>query len=123
MRPIPQDLRLAKDNLSDKLKLVRNFARTGRKPGGQTEDLEYIEVLFDEDGLLMVISDVGNTYFSEDVIGENVGVNTTLLAGDLRIKARDGVLLGSDLQIELESIESVGETRIVTIYSSGLVDE
>ncbi|MBU1088402.1 hypothetical protein KKA02_00790 [Patescibacteria group bacterium] len=128
-----QDLGIAKDELINKLRLARNLARTGQKPEGITDDFSYIEVLLDEDGFMTVSTDIGNSYFSEDIIPANVRVETSIEEGELLFLIRDAKLLrydgelipsgvGESVAITLVSIEDELNTETVIIRSSGLIE-
>jgi len=129
-----QDLGLARDELINKLRLARNLARTGQKPTGSTEGFSYVEVLLDENGLITVVNDVGDVYFSEDIMADTVRVETVLGSGELLFLIHDAKLLkddggvvprgvGESVVIDLVSVENQSEIRSVVIRSSGLIED
>jgi len=134
-----QKMESTRKEIVSNLRLARNYALTGQRPGG--ESLNYVEVQVGEDGLMEAWSnedaneDVGNSYYSVDV--SSVGVEISVDPNEsLFFKAYEGKMLKKDVggtlvpfsanekvEIIIGSSEDVGETKVIEIKSSGMINE
>lgn len=127
-----QSLDKSRESLSNQIKLARMDARANRKPPSQVADVNYVKVLLSIDGIMTVVSDVGNTYSSEKVTSSDVLVSSPLTNCDICFDAGSGSLVEEDgspkagdyqIAITLVSASDTGSQRSTVIDASGIVDE
>jgi type II secretory pathway pseudopilin PulG len=127
-----QKIEATKRDLVASLQMARNYAKTKQQPPDYDVTLGYVEVRLTTDGNLVVgANGVGATYFSKDITATGVTVTAT----DLYFDAYNGKLVnvdegnitpidfGSPVKIEIGSSEGIGDTKVVEIKSSGLINE
>jgi len=116
------------------LRLARSYALTGQKSG--SDDLNYVEIRISQDGLMEAWpnEDVGSSYYSVDVSPIGVGISV-VPDESLFFKAYEGKMLkrvdsvlvsfpvDQTVKVVIASGEGVGETRVVEIKSSGMINE
>lgn len=129
-----QELQSAKDELVAALRLARTYAVTGQTPSGFTGVLQYVSVTINTTGNATVkavnASDIGTSYFSKKIATSGIGVTApadlgfSIYSGKLvKDNGSSIVPLGTDRKITIRSTEGIGDTKIITIKTSGLVDE
>lgn len=130
-----QKIEATKRDLVASLYMARNYAKTKQKPYGYSEGLSYIEVKLTTEGDLVVVINgvdgVGTSYFSKDVTPGGVTVSATNLNFDAYngklVNVESGVVspvdFDSPVKIEIGSSEGIGDTKIIEIKSSGLINE
>jgi|GEM_PF-1842584 len=121
----------ARSELSAWLRLARNMAMT--KQGAGTDELNYVRVELTSSGVLTAwpVTNVGEgtSLLSREISEEEVAA-TTLGATDLWFAARTGKLTSSTgpvavdqvVTVSLSSGEGIGETMVITINASGLIN-
>lgn len=134
---IKQKMESTRKEVISNLRLVRNYALTGQREDG--DDLDYVEVRIDSDGVMEAWpnADVGSSYYSRDVspIGVEISVNPDK---NLFFKAYEGKMLEKDVggtlvsfpvdvdrvvEITISSSTNVGETRVIEVKASGMINE
>lgn len=134
-----QKVETTKDQLITNLRSARNYAITrqlpqGAETGEDINTLKYISAGLNNGILTVKFNDVGTSYFSKQIAPSGVGVS---ISGNLWFAAADGKLVkeedvgGSIVPVGVgESITSifittgeVGESRVVEINASGLINE
>jgi len=116
------------------LRLARNYALTGQRPGD--DDLDYVEVQVGADGLMEAWSngDVGSSYYSVDISPIGIGISVVPdeslffgAYGGKMLKDDGGTLIpfsvDESVKIIIGSSEDVGETKVIEIKSSGMINE
>lgn len=129
-----QKIESAKDELVSFLRLARNYAVTGQKPSGFTDNLVYVSVDVTAKGRVKIFAnnDVGSTYFSKLIAPNGIGVSSS---GNLAFSAYDGKLVkddginvvpvgtGETSLFIISSTEGIGDTKKVWVRISGLISE
>jgi len=131
---VNQKMESTRKEMISNLRLARNYALTGQRSDG--DGLNYVEVHISQDGLMEAWpnEDVGSSYYSVDV--SSVGVVISVVPdGSLFFKAYEGKMLedvggtlvsfpfNEAVEIIIGSSEDVGETKVVEIKSSGMINE
>jgi type II secretory pathway pseudopilin PulG len=130
-----QKLDSAKDELISDLRLARNYAITGQRPFGYTDNLAYVGVNITTKGRMKIFanSDVGSTYFSKLISPSGIGVSMTtsilaFSAYDGKLVKDDGINIvpvgfGETTTFIISSTEGIGDTKLVWVRISGLISE
>jgi len=129
---IKQKMESTRKELISNLRLARNYALTGQISGG--DSLDYVEVQISQNGLMEAWPNgEGSSYYSVDVSPVEVVVNVSP-DGSLFFKAYEGKMLkdeggtlvsfpvGQEVEIIISSA-GVGETRVVEVKASGMINE
>ena len=132
-----QKLEQSRRKIVDNLRLARNYALTNQTKGG--DGLLYVEVEIGSDGTMEALAngEAGLSYFSEDVTESGVSLVKSP-NGSVFFSAYEGKLLKANsspppdfvpvgidetVRIVISSTAVVGETRVVKILPSGLINE
>lgn len=121
-----QKVDTTKDQLITNLRYARSYAITRQ---GSDGDLKYVSADLTSGGLLTVVSSVGYTFFSKDISSNGVEVTPI----DCWFAASDGKLVKEDVGGSIVPMSvgvsvvittgEVGESRVVEINASGLINE
>lgn len=125
-----QDLKLARDELINNLRLARNLALSSQKPAGNTDKVAYVVVTIGDGGVLTASTPAGVSFFSQDVTPNGVAVSSS---GNIWFQGYEGRLvklvagklmpLGSNevASITLSS-PRVSVSYAVRVKASGTID-
>lgn len=121
-----QKIETTKDQLITNLRYARNYAVTRQLPVGKSDyEITYVSADLTDEGILTVANDVGDNYFSKSVITSGVEVTPVeflFAVPDGKLVNDAGVPLGVGGSI-LISVASIGDSRVVEVNSSGLINE
>ncbi len=128
-----QKLAATKSELVANLRMARNYARTMQVPAGYSSSLAYVGVTINSDGTTRIYPiPAGSDYFLKDIspVGVSIGVSPTEIffaVYDGKLLKSDGVIVpraaGEVVVVTITSTEGVGNTELVRIRATGLVNE
>ncbi len=129
-----QKINGTKNELISSLKLARNYAATMQLPEGVSKTnnvLNYVQVDINANGHIAAVAmDVGTSYFSKDVSPDGVNVVINPPSATIKFASYKGSSIGGDpsvmggaIDVIISSTEGVGDTEVIHINSSGLINE
>ena len=126
-----QDLKLAREEIVNNLRLARSMAISGQKPDGYTSKVAYVSVVVNAGGVMTASTPDGVGYFSRDLAADGVEVASD---GPIMFMGYEGKLVELDSQggvVPMPSSEmstiTLSSTRTddryeVQVHSSGVID-
>lgn len=124
-----KELDLSRDQLLSNLRLARSLAVGKQRPTGFSGETEYVQLRLTQTGLLTVgVNGVGTTYFAKQIFEEGVTasagtVNFGFTAYEAKLIDENGDVRDEPIDLVLSSVKNIGDTRIVSISLSGVIND
>lgn len=122
-----QKIEGTKDELISNLKLARNYATTMQLPEGvdpRSNELSYVQVDISSNGQMTATAEsVGSTFYTKDISPSGIVISILPPATTIQFSSYKGASINGDVNIIIGSTLGVGDTRVININASGLIDE